>query len=216
MQLDLWAIFESVLDISNAHTSDRIIQICMYLVPIIKRGYIYSLFEQLANDIKNYNLDLYIDIVGENSDGDVVVRKISEWVLLENHKRDEFIQNCHDFPLLKERIQYYHEELSDTSKVYNFVEKHAERVKWQVMRIYRNRNLIIHNADSMPYLELLIENLHSYVDAFLEYSINNLANEHTIESMCQNLFIKECKWVSNFRKNKQAIDESKIEMMLSI
>ena len=214
--LDLWAIFESVLDISNAHTSDRIIQVCMYLVPIIKRGYIYSLFEQLANDIKNYNLDLYIDIVGENSDGDVVVRKISEWVLLENHKRDDFIQNCHDFPLLKERIQYYHEELSDTSKVYNFVEKHAERVKWQVMRIYRNRNLIIHNADSMPYLELLIENLHSYVDAFLEYSINNLANEHTIESMCQNLFIKECKWVSNFRKNKQAIDESKIEMMLSI
>ena len=30
--LDLWAIFESVLDISNKHTSDRINQICDYLV----------------------------------------------------------------------------------------------------------------------------------------------------------------------------------------
>ena len=188
----------------------------MYLVPIIKRGYIYSLFEQLANDIKNYNQDIYIDIVGEKSDEYTVVKKISEWVLLENRKRDEFLMKCQDFPLLKERIEYYHEELADTSKVYGFVEKHAERVRWQVMRIYRNRNLIIHNADSMPYLELLIENLHSYVDAFLEYVINNLANEHNIESMCQNLFIKECNWVSTFRKRKQRLDESMIEMMLSI
>ena len=43
--LDLWAIFESVLDISNKHTSDRIQQICMYLVPLLKQKYIYSLFK---------------------------------------------------------------------------------------------------------------------------------------------------------------------------
>ncbi len=52
--LDLWAIFESVLDISNKHTSDRIIQICDYLVPILKHKYLYSLFNQLAEDIRSY------------------------------------------------------------------------------------------------------------------------------------------------------------------
>lgn len=46
--LDLWAIFESVLNISNKHTSDRIQQVCMYLIPILKRKYIFSLFSQLS------------------------------------------------------------------------------------------------------------------------------------------------------------------------
>ena len=53
--LDLWAIFESVLDISNKHTSDRIQQVCMYLVPLLKRRYLYSLFKQLSDDIKTDN-----------------------------------------------------------------------------------------------------------------------------------------------------------------
>ena len=63
--LDLWSIFESVLDISNKHTSDRIQQICMYLVPILKQNYIYSLFEQLASDIKNYDEQFLEELTGK-------------------------------------------------------------------------------------------------------------------------------------------------------
>ncbi|MBE6013771.1 MAG: hypothetical protein E7241_00185 [Lachnospiraceae bacterium] len=214
--LDLWAIFESVLNVSSSHTSDRISQVCMYIVPIVKRGYIYSLFEQLASDIKNYDNDLFQSIVEDDDDLNGIISKVCKFVILDNDKRERLISSINDFPLLKERIQYYNQELSETKKVYDFVEKHAERVKWQVMRIYRNRNLIIHNADSMPYLGLLIENLHSYVDVFLEYSINNLAEGHNIESMCQNLFVKECEWHTLFRKKNRVLDESLIRFMLSV
>lgn len=214
--LDLWAIFESVLDISNAHTSDRINQVCMYLVPILKRGYIYSLFEQLANDIKNYSVDKYNSIIGSACTIDEVVEKVCKFCLLDDDARNTFLNDCNDFPLLKERIEYYNEVMSDTSSVYSFVEKHAERVKWQVMRIYRNRNLIIHNSKSMPYLPLLIENLHSYVDTFLSYSIDNLANGHDIESMCQDLFVKECEWNSIFQRKNRPIDEDLIKNMISL
>lgn len=63
--LDFWAIFESVLNISNEHTSDRIHQICTYLVPILKRRYIYSLFDQLASDIKTFSENEYRSIIGD-------------------------------------------------------------------------------------------------------------------------------------------------------
>lgn len=99
--------------------------------------------------------------------------------------------------------------------MYNFVEKHADRVKWQIMRIYRNRNLIIHNGKSMPYLNLLIENLHSYVDEFIEYVFVSISEGNTIETMCQELFIKECQWNAKFSKNKRELNADIIKEILS-
>ena len=90
-------------------------------------------------------------------------------------------------------IEYYSNVLGTPAKVHSFVEKHAERVRWQIMRIYRNRNLIIHNASKMPYLSLLIENLYSYVDEFISYMIHCMANGKDINGMCQELFVKECR-----------------------
>lgn len=214
--LDLWAIFESVLDISNKHTSDRINQVCMYLIPILKKRYIYSLFLQLSNDMKNYSEETYLKIVADTKEEKDVVRKICEFVLLEENReqRDGYLKACEDFPLLRERIEYYQQVMKTPKHVYQFVEKHAERVKWQIMRIYRNRNLIIHNGDSMPYLDLLIENLHSYVDDFLSYVIHSLSKGHNISSMCQMLFSKECDWFADFNDKKALMNSEMVDKMI--
>jgi len=45
--------------------------------------------------------------------------------------------------------------------------KHREKISWQMNRIYWNRNLIVHSAESLPYLPTLVEHLHIYVDSFL-------------------------------------------------
>ena len=216
--LDLWAIFESVLDISNAHTSERISQICRYLVPILKRKYIYSLFSQLANDIKNYSEDDYLRIIEASETETEIVQKICEFVLLDTNAdvRTEFLNSCSEYPLLKERIEYYSRMLSKPADVYAFVEKHAERVKWQIMRIYRNRNLIIHNGDNMPYLELLIENLHSYVDDFMSYLIHCLSEGATVRRMCQELFSKECEWLAEFSNSRAGMTSEVICKMLAV
>ena len=215
--LDLWAIFESVLDISNKHTSDRIQQICMYLVPLLKQRYLYSLFKQLSDDIKTYNEELFNAIIDNETVESELVRRICEFTLLPEHseKRAEVLEKCKDFPLLVERISYYYEALQTPAKIHSFVEKHATRVRWQVMRIYRNRNLIIHNGSSMPYLSLLIENLHSYVDDFLAYTIHSLSQKKSIELMCQELFVKECKWNASFPRQKDDITREQIKYILS-
>lgn len=216
--LDLWAIFESVLDITQKHKSDRIQQICMYLVPILKHKYIYSLFKQLAEDIKYYDEDLYNDIVGTETTEMDIVRLVCEFTLLEANKtkRETMLDSCNDFPLLKERIDYYCNALGTPAKVHSFVEKHAERVRWQIQRIYRNRNLVIHNGSKMPYLPLLIENLHSYVDDFISYTIHSMAKGTDINGMCQELFVKECKWNSTFPRIKGVITADQVKYILSL
>lgn len=215
--LDFWAIFEAVLDVSNKHTSDRIQQICDYLIPILKHNYIYSLFSQLANDIKQYDRDWFNDYVNTNNEEEIV-KLIAEFTLLEekNSDRENFFQSCEGYPLLIERIQYYNKALSNTNLVHQYVEKHAKRVQWQIMRIYRNRNLIIHNAEKMPYLTLLIENLHSYVDDFLNHVIHEFSNGRDISSMCQELFVKECKWAALFGRQKEQITTNDIKEILQM
>ena len=117
---------------------------------------------------------------------------------------------------MQERLEYYSKSLYSPKAVNCFLEKHAVRVKWQIMRIYRNRNLIIHNGQSMPYLNLLIENLHAYVDDFIEYVIYSIKKGHTIESMCQELYIKECNWNIQFSQNKsKSLNSELVEKMLS-
>ncbi len=216
--LDLWAIFETILDISSEHTSDRIQQVCSSLVPLLKKKYLYTLFDQLSSDIKNYDEDMYLRIIGDANDRPTIVQKVCEFVLLPEKSSDRSIElaNLYNFPLLRSRICYYERQLSTPKLVYKFVEKHAERVKWQIMRIYRNRNLIIHNGDKMPYLRLLIENLHSYVDDFLSYTIHSLAKGNNINSMCQSVYISECKWNASFSKSNSAITSDEIVLMLSM
>lgn len=216
--LDLWAIFETVLDISNQHTTDRIQQICMYLVPILKRNYLYSLLKQFADDIKNYNEEMYNSIIEDAITEQAIVQRIGEFTLLPKNeeRRKTVLEKCDDFPLLKERLSYYSTALKTPAEVHSFVEKHADRVKWQIMRIYRNRNLIIHNGRSMPYLSLLIENLHSYVDDFLAYTIHTLAQKKSIETMCQELFVKECKWNASLPRQKKDNTREDVKYFLSV
>lgn len=215
--LDLWAIFETLLDISQKHTGDRIQQVIKYLIPVLKQKYLFSLFEQLANDIKNYSKKIYDYIVDKNED--VPILAITEFCLLDDNeaKRNYVFSKLNDFPLLKERICYYNKVLKTNEDIYKFVSKHTQRLEWQIMRIYRNRNLVIHNGRSMPYLSLLIENLHSYVDEFLNFIIDGFVNSKNKDLIFQELFVKECEWIRIMAKNKtkESLNTKLIKYILS-
>ena len=213
--LDLWAIVECILNISQEHTSDRITQVCSYLVPIIKYKYLYSIFEQLSIDIKSYDEDKYSEIIGDCEDDFQNVLSLAKYVLLDTSQDDcdLWLNSCDDFPLLKFRIRRYRTIFKTRGSLAEYIENHAQRVRWKIMRAYRNRNLIVHNGETMPYSALLVENLHSYVDTLLNYVITELSNGHTMNSMRQELFASECEWNANVEKKNAAksIDADFIE-----
>ena len=73
-------------------------------------------------------------------------------------------------------------------------------------------NLIVYGT----IIALLVENLHSYVDDFLSYVIHGLSTGHDINSLCQELFAKECDWVADFSNRKAVMTADVVTKMLSI
>jgi len=216
--LDLWSIFEAVLDIGKFHIGDRINQICTFLIPILKRRYLYVLIKQLSDDIRNYNPDVHAKIIDGSTTENQFVRKTYEFLILEEYKvaREDFITSCSDLPLLRERLIYFNEHLNNTQGICDFVEKHCNRVRWQIMRIYRNRNMIIHNGEATPYLKLLVENLHSYVDEFLEYVIVKFTHGESLNSMMLELFTREAEWIEIFTKKNKPADKEIIDFLMNV
>ena len=45
--------------------------------------------------------------------------------------------------------------------------EHSERLKQQIMRIYRTRNMIVHDGTDTIYINLILQNLHYYVETLI-------------------------------------------------
>src|SRR5690606_13194047 len=47
-------------------------------------------------------------------------------------------------------------------------QRHSKKLEWQIRRIYRARNTLIHHGSKPPQLKTLIENLSSYIHGIIE------------------------------------------------
>ncbi|MDP1995985.1 MAG: hypothetical protein Q8J90_02200, partial [Gallionella sp.] len=91
-------------------------------------------------------------------------------------------------PLLRYRMKELYDSFSSAGKINRTLQKHKNKVAWHLSRIYWNRNLIVHSAESMPYLMTIVENLHDYLDTVMNgisYYASKSASETSIESVVQ-------------------------------
>jgi hypothetical protein len=81
--------------------------------------------------------------------------------------RSELYTELKDFHLLRFRAFQLHEILSSPEKVKLALTSHEQKVRWQIRRIYRTRNLIVHSGTRPTYIHSLIENGHDYLDQII-------------------------------------------------
>lgn len=81
--------------------------------------------------------------------------------------RDELYGRLGDFYLLRYRCFSLARELGKSRSVLARLERHERKVRWQLRRLYRARNLIVHTSRSPSYVQALIENGHDYLDSIL-------------------------------------------------
>ncbi len=151
------------------------------------------------------------------------IKKINQLVLeliaLDKYKplRNTLYQNLGNFHLLRYRCFELSEIFKNPKNVLAKISLHEKKVSWQLRRIYRTRNLIVHSGRSLPYIDTLIENSHDYLDqtinAVVKYSGGYL-NADTLEQVFEmakldyESFSKELKLISSF-------DENNILMLLN-
>lgn len=167
--LNLWTIIEVLIEVDKKNSYVKITQISNALTTVLNASYIKSLIEQLLFDLKHccceFNDYLSEEVKGKNE----IEKMIALLVLPEYAQNKQRLEAAiYNYPLLRYRIEHYAEQFSDRSKVKNVLEKHRKRLEWQIMRIYRNRNMIVHDGSHFPYIDLIVQNLHFYVDNLID------------------------------------------------
>lgn len=185
--LDLWAALETLLPKIMDSNKDRIVQICDSIIPFMQLDYIKKQLIQLIKDMNFWDEKETSEILSQipNSSGYSELEKIASFVCLESNKNLRLIiySKLSSYPLLKNRIYSLHESLKTTESINKLLTVHETKINWHIRRIYRVRGLIIHSGKYPSYTSLLIENLHTYLDLFINKIIELSASRkiYTIE-----------------------------------
>ena len=85
--------------------------------------------------------------------------------------RNYLFEQLSSFSLLKYRTGAIAELLSSKKKANEKLSDHCELVKWQLHRIYRSRNRIVHSGEREPHNKYLVENAHDFFDQTLLFCL---------------------------------------------
>ena len=220
--LNLWTIIETLID-SKRDNEDKINTICTVLCSVLNRCYMYDSLEQLLHDISNCaSIDVFgiiSQIESDNKELDKIERFVMLLSLNENvNYLNEIINSLDNYPLLIYRLELFSQQVFINSKtIYEYLQRHKKRIRWHIMRIYRNRNMIVHSGSYMPYLSIIIENLHFYVDVLfdtlIEYYHLGLL-KHT--SIYKDILSKETSYYAKLGINIKSTKQKEKQQIIEI
>lgn len=167
--LNLWTIVEVLIEIDKHHNYSKIVQISNTLTTVLNSSYIKSLLEQLIFDLEHCCIE-FDNRLEDITKGNTKIEKMVAMLVLPEYAQNktDLVNILMNYPLLQYRIQHYSERLSDRIKLKKVLSNHRKRLEWQIMRIYRNRNMIVHDGSHFPYIDLIVQNLHFYIDALMD------------------------------------------------
>jgi hypothetical protein len=129
------------------HIRRQLIAVCEELLVIYRRGF-SALIKKETGGYDQHTAFAALLLLSENS-----------------HLRDELLELCKDNPLALHRLWKLNRDLSSPKELSKTIAEHESRVSWQVDRIYRCRNNLVHAGRVPSFLESVISNLVEYYQA---------------------------------------------------
>ncbi len=213
--LNLWTAIETLIPKDMECGDDRVVQIVKSLTPFQELKYVNKLIEQAGSDF------LYFDGTKSKEFLSNVILKQKEnaffslaALIMTNENdvnRKKVYASLGSYPLLRFRLFTINQNLSTGSHIKKLLDSHRKKVEWQIRRIYRVRNLIVHSGKVPSYTNILVENLHNYFDDFLNYIIDNAIKEKRIRTISNAILTAEIDCES-LRKNINSIDDAEITL----
>lgn len=171
--LNLWVALESLIPEDNKNSNDSNIEhIINSVLPFLNIFYFRSLIEKLTKDLIRWDVRVTRKIL-KNVEGSDFIVKMANLVSDEKYsdKFNNLISKTKDFYLLNDRLNYFKNLFLSKKNIQNAINSHTKRLEWQIRRIYRARNLIVHTGITPLYTPILIEHTHSYLDIILSILI---------------------------------------------
>jgi hypothetical protein len=218
--LNLWVALETITPSKLARNKAKVNNIIDSIQPFLSINYLPTLTAKLAHDLFIWNKSAFFRAI-KGINGECERDKLIKLLVLEQHQeaRTRLYQDIGHFYLLRNRVHYFSEILSSTRKMAKILEAHQLRVDWQIRRIYRTRNLIVHAGHTPSYIKILIKNTHNYLDVVTD-TIGQLASDgdriNTIDEAFKYIEIKYEEYYRLLKNNNGsvAIDVDNIDKYL--
>jgi hypothetical protein len=197
--LNLWISFETL--IQGNDKKGKVHQVIDCIMPIIKSSYVKMLLDDAVKSLSRWNGLKLASLLSQIQIGNTATEKTYALILSEEceQSRIELGKALNDFPLLRNRIFELNRNLHKGSKMLDTISEHDRRVQWQIRRIYRTRNLIVHKGGSFINADILVENAHTYFDIFINKLYALVINGKQINTIEQGIKEMELEWI---RKEK--------------
>lgn len=179
--LMLWTALEALF-VENSDRTEKSTAVKNSLIELIQRTYIIKSIKYLQNDLihhlKSYNNSSLIHKYALDD-----VNKFLE-MLFDDPKSPRINEICatlNSNPLLRTRIFTAATELFVSAESVSInLALHKQKITWQISRIYRMRNFIVHTGKTMPFVGDLVEHLHNYLDYVINYIVCKIENDEVI------------------------------------
>ena len=211
--LNLWTIIEVLIPTEPKHSFAKINQLCNVITSVLNAQYISSLITQFLLDLEHCIPRALHSELGKVIEGQNKEEKIAAILVMDKYQaeKESLINALNFYPLLQYRIEQYSEVLSNRLSLKEYLVAHRKRVFWHIMRIYRNRNMIVHDGSHFPYIDVIVQNLHHYVDSLID-TINIYAGKGytSIKTIYTALQQKEYRYLRSLERKEQDGSPKKI------
>lgn len=201
--VNLWTALETL---APSHSGgSKISNVTAAALPFLLHTYVDRLVQQLAYDLLNWDKWRVKKLLNKvPCDPKTSLKGKCLRLLCSNENealRNLLYEQLKDFHLLRHRVFQTSEKLSDRRKIQKLIADHEKKVIWQIRRIYRTRNLIVHSGEvPPPYIDTLVENGHDYLDLIVfevmkiscgDYSATSLEQVFEIGKIRYQAFARE-------------------------
>lgn len=189
--VSMWASIEALM---SDKKGSKVQHYDKYLLAAICDDYIFRNFEAAYKDLYIIYKDELNRVLKKNkTTRRDWVKSFYEVLLLDKHDtlRLELYSLTKNNPLATYRIKELREKFSDPKSAQANYIAHHKRVFWQLYRIYRLRNDIVHTAMGSAYTDNLILNLDTYYRAIIKSISKQLEfdNKKQLDRIFSDMFV---------------------------
>lgn len=203
--LNLWIGLETITPTLSGHA--KISQVCEGIMPFLSIMYTKRLIGVFTKDLFRWDKRTVISILNKVPvpKGARSIEKVA--VLLCSPDCDELRKDLYsslkDFHLLRFRAFSLNQKFNTPEKVISLLEEHENKVLWQIRRIYRSRNLLVHSGRTLQYLPSLVENAHDYFDQVIFTFIRMCIGEYRVKTIEQSFELAKLTRISLKRQLRE-------------
>jgi|GEM_PF-6767574 len=154
--ISLWAAFESLLPPLDSDEGVRIKKFIQYITPALVLDYIYRNFLELDQ------------ILVDNFASSQRVENLGNVIVCGTHdQKSTLLKLFSESPIALHKMSRLEHVCSSVKELSRYQHDHEKRIDWQLQRIYRERNNLVHSGARSRFLDPLITNAANYFRDYL-------------------------------------------------